>query len=177
MYQTYTIDSSGNWASAAVTVRKAGDVVTPPACERELSRGNSVWVTRKDPSRPFFLIGQYSGEDVEVSVAGSNGTVAAPTMITNPRFTPLAINDISWGGNPSANDVVWIPSEKGISTVLSWMRDSSDGKMKWGCYVRKPGSRSSVLKTDWTIPSGTGFWYNRKGSAFTVTVPVDKVSE
>ena len=98
-------------------------------------------------------------------------------MITNPSFSPLAINDIDWGGKPSTSDVVWIPSEKGISTVLRWAKDSSDGKMKWGTYVLDLATFSSRFKSDWTVPAGMGFWYNRKGAAFTVKLPVDKLSE
>ena len=182
VYQKYMVDASGAWTSSVATVSLTKDgsslvTETPPAAARELQRGNAVWITRNNPSTPYFLIGQYTGVDIQVPMQGSDSSTVVPTMIANPRFTPLAINDIDWGDNPTANDVVWIPSEGGVSTVLRWTRDSSDGKMKWGCYVRKPGSRSSVLKTDWTIPSGMGFWFNRKGSAFTITVPVDKVSE
>jgi hypothetical protein len=182
VYQKYTIDASGAWTSsvATVTLTKDGSssiTETPPAEARELQRGNAVWITRNNPSTPYFLIGQYTGMDIQVPVGGSDGTTAVPTMITNPRFTPLAINDIDWGGNPTTSDVVWIPSEKGISTILRWARDSADGKMKWGVLVQNRATRTSYLKSDWTVPSGMGFWYNRKGSAFTVTIPVDKVSE
>jgi uncharacterized repeat protein (TIGR02543 family) len=177
VYQKYTIDASGSWTNAAATITRSGVVVTPPADERELHRGDSVWVTRNDTSKPYFLVGQYSGENIQVSVAGSDGTTAVPTMITNPRLSALAINDIDWGGNPTTSDVVWIPSEKGISTILRWTRDSADGKMKWGVLVKNRATRTTYLKSDWTVPSGMGFWYNRNGSAFTITVPVDKVSE
>jgi len=177
VYQKYTVDSSGNWTAAAATVTMGKTVTTPAADKRELSRGNTVWVTRQNPSTPFFLVGQYSGEDIEEPVAGSSGDTAAATMIANPRLTALAVNDIDWGGKPTESDVVWIPSENGIATTLRWTRDSSDGQMKWGCYVRKPGSRSSYLKTDWTVPSGTGFWYNRSGSGFSAKISVDKVVE
>ena len=173
----YTVNKSGGWDAAAATVTKTAVVETPPAEERELLRGNSVWVTRKDPSRPFFLIGQYSGEDVEVSVAGSNGTVAAPTMITNPRLSALAINDIDWGGNPTTRDVIWIPTEKNVPTTLMWKKDPADGKKKWGILAQDRATRKSVLKSNWTVPAGMGFWYNRQGSAFPVAIPVEKVSE
>ena len=80
VYQKYTIDASGNWTNAAATITRSGAVVTPPADERELTRGNSVWVTRNDTSKPYFLVGQYSGENIQVPVAGSDGTTAMPTM-------------------------------------------------------------------------------------------------
>ena len=172
VYQKYTVDSSGNWTNAAATITRSGTVVTPPACERELVRGNAVWIKREDTSKPYFLVGQYAGGDVVTSVAGSSdGSTAACTMITNPNLTDMDINDFTWGSNPTSKDVVWIPNGKKTPITLRWKNG------KWGKYVVDTVLMESVWKTDFTVPSGTGFWYNRYGPAFNVTIPFNGPDE
>ena len=92
-------------------------------------------------------------------------------MITNPNLTDMDINDFTWGGNPTSKDVIWIPNGKKTPITLRWKNG------KWGKYVVDTVLMESVWKTDFTVPSGTGFWYNRYGSAFNVTIPFNGPDE
>ena len=122
--------------------------------------------TRQNFGQPFFLVGQYCGDDVVVQVAA--GTVAQPvsTVITNPNLVEISVNDINWGSSPTANDRLQIPTDGSIPLTLRWKNG------KWGQTVVDPAQRKSVWKTEFKIKPGTGFWYVRRGGQFEVTVPV-----
>ena len=185
-YQRYTLKDDDEavppiraWNAAKATIKGGSSEAeeTPSAENRGLTRNEVVWVTRQETSKPFFLIGQYSDEDVNMTVGGKGTSATVSTMIANPSMKPLAINDIDWGSNPTSSDVIWIPTEKTVPTTLMWKKDPADGKKKWGILAQDRATRTSVLKSDWTVPAGMGFWYNRKGAAFTVTLPTDKPTE
>ena len=178
-YEQWTLGkASGAWSEAAVTVQSAGtdgasgQSATTPAAARGLSRGSATWVRRgTDASKPYFLVGQYSAEAVEVPIAG--GTAEAPgfTMVTNPRLEALRVNeDIDWGSTPGAKDKILIPNDTGKPLILVW----KNGKWTSGVakYPYDPVLRliKTVYETNFSIPSGTGFWYQRSGEGFNVTV-------
>ena len=171
--------SAASWKSVPTVVDNGEDGVgvlsaTPAADERGLERGNAVWVTREDTSRPYFLVGQYSGNPVQITITGSDSVaVKGSTMITNPKLTPIKINDINWGGSPSEDDVIQVPNGLAAPTVLLWRNGA------WGysakVYDAKKKRYVKEWKTDVTVPSGMGFWYYRTGAAFTVSIDVDQI--
>lgn len=132
-----------------------------------LARGNAVWVTRGNPTSPFFIVGQYSGEPVTVTIAGGDPEASGKaaygcTMVANPNIAPLAINSISWGANPGANDTISIPSGTG-RLDLQWKNGS------WG-RLKKSGKKQTWYTGD-TVAPGMGFWYYRKASGdFTISI-------
>ena len=166
------------WKAAAGTiVTKGGSMgevsVTPPPEERELDRGNAVWVSRTDTSKPYFLVGQYNGAPVQITIAGGSVTEKGSTMITNPTLEPISVNDFAWGSNPSADDVIQVPNGLGVPLALIWRNGS------WGysdkVYDAQKRRYVKEWKTNVMIAPGTGFWYYRTGSGFTVTLNVDEV--
>ena len=175
VYQQWTLGSDG-WKAAAATVLRVNGVdtavVTPKACDCTLERGGTVWVSRENATRPYFLIGQYTGESVTLTIEGSkDGSTPACVMVSNPSIEPLAVNDIEWNGKPTDVDRIWIPTEKTAPLTLRWRNG------EWGQYVADPKTRRSVWKSDYTIAPGTGFWYNRYGPAFDITLNPVKPTE
>ena len=153
------------WRAAAATIIEGENggslrAVTPQASDRGLQRGSAVWVTRPTNSaKPFFLIGQYSGEDMTVSIAGATGARKRGTMVPNPYITAFPVNSYDWGNNPSADDVITLPA-------VGNLRWDATKKVWWRTVqTRDPKTRKPVksIKTDDVIPAGQGFWYYRAG--------------
>ena len=175
-YQQWTLEN-GEWKKAAATVREVKGMMktvsTPKAADRTLERGDATWVSRNGTEKPYFLVGQYTGENVEITIVGGEKAVKDSTMVTNPTLYPLNINDIDWGGNPSADDVIQVPNGLGVPQELIWKNNS------WGysakVYDAQKKRYVKEWKTDFTIPSGTGFWYYRTGGSFKITIDVDQI--
>ena len=150
------------------------------AAESPLVPGRAVWVSRVDHSKPFTLIGQFSGEPVTDTVAGATvddkgKTVVGCTMIANPNLSAIKVNDIDWGGNPADGDTIEIPplADGKASTRLKWypklgMWGGMAPTLTWNATTRR---YEAAVSTNHEIPAGLGFWYYRaSGSAFSVTV-------
>ena len=158
-YEKWTLGAADGSAvpawSPVVTVYSngSGDTVAAEASDvetREIVRGGSTLVERETRTTPFFLVGQYCGEDVVVRVAA--GTAAAPvsSVITNPNLGDLDVNSIGWGSNPTADDRIQIPTDGSIPLTLRWKNG------KWGQTVVDPMKRKSVWKTEFSVKPGTG---------------------
>ena len=129
-----------------------------------------MWVERETRTKPYFLVGQYCGTSVDVSVKEGAGNTPGFTMIANHNLVPLGLNEIDWGGNPTADDMIQIPTDTSVPITLRWTKDKS-GQYKWGQVMVNPANGRSSWKFDYTIPAGVGVWYIRRGGAFNVTVP------
>ena len=162
-------------------VKADGDTVeVADAAESPLVPGRAVWVSRTDHGKPFTLIGQFSGEAVTNTVAGSTvdekgKTVVGCTMIANPSLGAIKVNDIDWGGNPADGDTIEIPplADGKASTRLKWypklgMWGGMAPTLTWNATTLR---YEAAVPTNHEIPAGLGFWYYRaSGSAFSVTV-------
>ena len=143
------------------------------ASTRRLARGNAVWLTREDVSKPFFLIGQYAASAVTITIAEGNGTSLTPTMVTNPTMEPMAINGLEWNGTPNTGDQILIPTEDVVPTILTW-NGSNWGASGLEEYQKNNGRTGVrvVRKTDHVVLPGCGFWYYRKANGgLSVTFP------
>ncbi|MBO7721141.1 MAG: hypothetical protein J6T01_01905, partial [Kiritimatiellae bacterium] len=142
--------------------------------DSSLALGKSVWVSRATHSKPFFVVGQYCGDPVEVTIAGGTKKTPGSTMVTNPNLTELALNDIDWGENPNpgvAGDEIEIPLEADGTTSYRLFWNAT--KKQWGRNVpKRVGSRYvQTFETGFTVKPGMGFWYYRVSEEpFTVTV-------
>ena len=142
------------------------------ASSRRLSRGGAVWLTRGNVSKPFFLIGQYAPDAVTVTIAAGDGEKLTPTMVANPTFEPVVINELTWSGTPDTGDQILIPSETETPIILTW-NGSNWGASELEHYEKNGRQRTRVVrKTDYAIPPGRGFWYYRKATGgLSVTFP------
>ena len=161
-----------NDSSGAMSVQNAPDPAT-----HGLSRGAATWVERTSEGKPYFLVGQYAGTDITVTVAAGTQATMTSTIIATPNPAPLAVNDIDWGGNPTTKDIIEIYNDKNICYNLQW----SVADNEWGCLVKEWSAtkkrRVSRWKNDYVIPAGVGMRYKRTGGAFSVTLPVLHVRE
>ena len=177
-YEMWALNK-GKWESAT-TVSTASDanysVVTEAeaADKKTFSRGNAVWVTRKNPTdasgntNSFFLVGQYDPNGVTIEIAGGAAKAPACTQIAIPDYTgSVRINDIDWGGNPISTDLITIPNGE-TTIILRWVNGS------WGQYKQVYNealgrNRNTFVTYTDPIPVGTGFWYSRRAGAFSIT--------
>ena len=170
IYRGWSWDQSLKQWIGASTVTASGVFDAFSAEEQPLYRNSAVWVSREKPeTKPFFLVGQYSGTPVYLTIKG--GTAAAPvcTLVPNPSIKAMKVNDYDWNEYPADGDIIRIPNGKSVPVVLRW----KDGA--WGRYVYDPQTYMSEWRTDATVPAGTGFWYHRCAGGFSLELKLDVV--
>ncbi|MGN0853120.1 MAG: hypothetical protein ACI4Q3_07060 [Kiritimatiellia bacterium] len=176
-YEAWDLADSGHWQKA-LTVTGAEVVEASEPDARTLARGQGFWLVRKNPldeneaARPFYLVGQFGPEDVTTTVAGGTSDAPGYTMLGLPGIASVKINDLPWGENPLANDVLTVPVEgRKAPLALTW-RDGQWGYSKVA-YDSEVGAIVTTRVTDVEVPAGTAFWYARRGAAFSFTWPLD----
>ena len=176
-FKVWAMEKSGKFEPYTSVKASGKTVEIPGAAESPLVPGRSVWVSRADHSKPFIVLGQFSGDPIEVEIGASSTdaetgkTIVGATMVTNPNMEAVKINDIDWGANPLEGDSIEIPAaaDGSLSTRLFWY----PSKGLWGqvAMVWNGKRYSKTLVSDFAVPAGQGFWYYRaSGGAFRVTV-------
>ena len=170
VYQGWSWNAQDNkWEGlTTATSREVVDPVEPET--HTLSRNAATWVTRSDPTgKPFFIIGQYSPDDITLTVAAGSERNPVCTLIPNPSLKSVKINeDYDWGDKPHEYDQIRIINEK--EAPIQLFRHNG----KWfGWFVDE--NNRSYLTDDISIPAGHGFWYHRCGeSSFELKLPTSK---
>lgn len=162
-FSGWTNEGEDGWKGLA-TVTKNG-VSLVDAETAQLPRGNAFWLVRSAPSKYFYLIGRYTGEDYEVELKGGSKKEPGHTLVANPTMHDVDLNDLVFvdgEGNPaepSLDDRIVVLDASGMQTIYFLHKT----KKKWGRNVpTKVGNRTKQIWTEGgAIPSGTGFWYNR----------------
>ena len=150
--------------NALATVTKNG-VELEEAETATFARGNAFWLVRSAPSKYFYLIGRYTGEDYEVELKGGSKEAPGYTLVANPTMHDVDLNDLVFvdregdAATPSLDDRIVVLDASGMQTIYFLHKT----KKKWGRNVpTKVGNRTKQIWTEGgAIPSGTGFWYNR----------------
>jgi hypothetical protein len=154
-------DGNGEWDELS-TVTTNG-VTTVKADDAELPRGNAFWLVRTNPdSKYFYLIGRYTGEDYVVQVEGGSESEPGFTLVANPTMFDVDLNSLVYAsGSPSAKDTIEVTDAAGYKTI--YYRNAAN--TEWG-RTRTTVDTRGRIKREWekggNIPSGTGFWYNRR---------------
>lgn len=170
VYQGWSWNFEENKWEGLITAT-AREIVSPQDPDNhQLSRNNVTWVTRSNPTdKPFFVIGQYSPDDITLTIAAGAERAPVCTLVPNPSLKTVKINeDYDWGDKPNEYDQIRIINEKEAPVQL--FRHNG----KWfGWFVDE--NNSSYLTDDISIPAGHGFWYHRCGdSSFEITLPTSK---
>ena len=162
-FSGWTNGGESGWKELA-TVTKSG-VSFVDAETAQMPRGNAFWLVRSAPSRYFYLIGRYTGEDYVVKLQGGSKAEPGYTLVANPTMYDVDLNDLVFvdgegnAAEPAVGDSIIVQDAAGLQT--RYYRDS--GNAKWGRSKQVRVGRRTV--TQWheggVIPSGTGFWYNR----------------
>ena len=158
--------TKGEEWTALTTVTKSGITVSEATTNR-FALGKAFWLVRQAPGDYIYLVGRYTGEDYVFDLEG--GTVAEPghTLVANPTMFDVDLNDLVFvdgAGNaatPAAGDRIVTQNNSGLQTI--YYRNKAN--TEWGRNVttRVNGRPRQTWSKGGTIPSGTGFWYNRAG--------------
>ena len=177
VYEMWTFNGNG-WDSAT-TVKTAGDgmsvmSVADAPDEAGFARTKAVWLQRQRPldgdgnAVPFFLVGQYEADGVEIPVAGGTNSDPGYTLISVPDYRDYSINDLDWSGYAavsSTEDSIRVVN--GLNSFNLWWRSGA-----W-CKEQQVASKRGGLRMDFVpytepLKAGTGFWLCRHGEAFTI---------
>ena len=126
--------------------------------------GLGLWLIRQDPSKTFFLHGQWTTNYAAVAVAkGSAGSMAF-TMLANPNCVETRINSIKWS-NVDPKDVIIVNTDQLTTQYCSW--NATKG-WYYSTTEKVNGFKKTVYHYDITVPAGVGFWYRSAGGNPTV---------
>ena len=110
-------------------------------------------------SKPFYLYGQYSSNEVETQVEKNRHN-----LVACPKMTAFHLNDTGrFEGTIGANDQIIVP-QGGNTPPKTYTYKAGQG---WG-YSKFDGKRFKFDTTDDVVPVGTGFWYISKGGSPTI---------
>ena len=126
-------------------------------------------MTRSDPKgKPFFIVGQYSSDDITLKIAAGTDKAPVCTLVPNPSLRSVKINeDYDWGDRPHDFDQIRVVNEKEAPVQLFWHEG------KWTAWFIDENNRP-YMSSDITIPAGQGFWYHRCAGEFELKLPVSK---
>ena len=156
-------EGESGWKELA-TVTKSG-VSFVDAETAQMPRGNAFWLVRSAPSKYFYLIGRYTGEDYVVELQGGSKAEPGYTLVANPTMCDVDLNDLKFvdgEGNPAepaVGDSIIVQDAAGLQT--RYYRDSKNEKWGRTKTVRVGRRTTKEWQEGGNIPSGTGFWYNR----------------
>lgn len=162
----------GVWTPAATTKEDAkGNPVTiqAPDASYALPRGKGLFLVRQNATKEIWLYGQYSTEEVSVTVAKAEVVdgkmVPAYTMIANPNAVAYDLNAKGVGGAPGDQILL------GDGGTTLYTRTETAWTQKTD-VTKKINGVDRTFKTDTTegvvIPAGTGAWYVSKGGSPTI---------
>ena len=174
-------DDADAWTPVQTWVVGDNESVAPASTKAAtavgLKKGEAVWVTRVDSSKPVYVNGEYLNreaeepEEAEVKVeveTGYNLVAPVPTA-TEAAAAEVVINEVVEKTEETVadNDKILVPpTETSAPVALDCKVNEDTGKPEWGydyieTYTDDAGNIRSrkVRKTNVKIPSGTGFWY------------------
>ena len=169
-YKAWTLNENKEWEEVA-TVSQETTEEPGAATGTTVARGAGVWLTRKNPSEPIYLMGQATADAVgetPVEVPAEAGKEAW-TLVASPKVEPVKVADVAAG----EGDIIRLPT-------TGAPKDFKYRNGKWGYteyYVDDNGlTRSRRVETDdkTTIPAGRGFWYINKSTDANKKIDWDK---
>ena len=170
-YWTWTLAAGENnslvWGEGT-TVKENVTATAPKASEFELQRGQGLFLTRTDKTKPIYLVGRADGTATATTTLAS-GTEKKPTwsLLAAPSTTALNLNSSAFKSDTYDKDTIMLPTTgAGVKMVYTY----KDGK--WGTLTSKTmtiGEKTyyyTVRDTEHaTVPAGTGFWFLNKSAA------------
>ena len=146
------------------TVTKNG-ISVEAAESSSFAPGKAFWLVRNAPGDYIYLVGRYTGDDYVFDLEGGTAENPGHTLVANPTMYDIDLNDLVFvdgegnAAEPAMGDRIVTQDIAGTKTI--YFRHATSGI--WGHNVpTKVGRRIQQVWTEGgTIPSGTGFWYNR----------------
>ncbi len=166
-YYQWEYDGKGGWTPNNVVQDADNVVVTPAADTVDLTRGEAVWVTLTDTSKPIKLNAVYTDDPVEVAVSiGYN--LVAPALKEDGKPFALSSLTVKNGGSFNDKDMIVIP---GATAPINCVRKDNE----WKVYRVSGTETPSGMPAGWggiatggkyedapAIPRGTGFFFVSK---------------
>lgn len=159
--------TSGVWTPTHTTMADAkGNSVTvlAPEASYTLPRGTGLFLVRSNTEKEIWLYGQYSTEEVSVTVAKGEAGTPAYTMIANPNAEAYDLNAKEVKGE--VGDQILLDDAK---TLYTYTEAGWTTKMT---VTKTIGGVERTFKKDTTegveIPAGKGAWYVSKGGSPTI---------
>ena len=163
------------WTPITTASEDDGEGHSTEAENFSLTKGQAVWVTRLDSTKPVFVNGEYNanGED-EASVearkiavdTGFNLIAPVPKKVVDENKATVDIADLvqvpekATSTAAETTDKIVIPTTGAPVTCV--VREVEPGVRKWGRwvpYVKANGRGGLRWEEGYEIPTGTGFWY------------------
>jgi len=161
-YKMWNLNDDKEWEPVETS---SGSGTSDPgeATDSSVARGAGVWLTRKNPDEPIYLVGQAEAAPSETAIDKPTMEEAAAgekvwNLVASPKVTPVVASAIL--AEKSHNDKVIIPS-RGSPKNIYW--NAKKGKWGYVDYETDPATGYSVPvfveASEAEIPAGTGFWY------------------
>ena len=151
-YKMWTLDNDKEWEPVNTS---SGSGTSDPgeAQDNTVARGAGVWLTRKNPDEPIYLVGQATAEAAATPLETPESS-DDPTwnLVASPSVEPVDLADLL---KDTETDSVMVPTESAPKNFIK-IGD------KWGyvSYETVNGRARPSFKTDDTkVSAGTGFWY------------------
>ena len=128
-----------------------GTEISEDADKIKLARGKGVWLTRQDPSKPIYFVGEASDETAETELdAATDEAPKAWNIVAPPSVEPVKLNEVFTEDDGSSIQVP--PAKEG-----GIPRNYTFKNGKWG-YDGSENGIPKRIESD-TLPPGRGFWY------------------
>ena len=169
-YKLWVLGDNG-WVGATTVYNN----ITPSAGSDEdaLARGGALILVRQDPSKPFYLYGQYTAASASLNVVKGTLTAPAYSLVAPAVATSTSLDSLA-SSAVGSSDTVIVRDLNGNTRALVCRQDADDFKFKWGTVtgggLGRPETFNSVAIT---IPAGEGFWYVSRGGSLTPPVQND----
>ena len=132
-----------------------------------IPRGAGVWLTRSEPTKPFYLIGEVATGDavtaLDTAAVENTDGKQAWNLVAPPTGEAFDLNgENGIGAQRGGFDRIVVPT-----ATVPYNYTYKDGK--WGYYEftkDEDGIAHSTFVTEGaTVPAGTGFWYLNSSSS------------
>lgn len=152
-YKMWTLDDDKEWEPVNTS---SGSGTSDPgeAQDNTVARGAGVWLTRKNPDEPIYLVGQATAA-AEVATPLEKPAEGKQTwnLVAPPSVNPVNIADLL--NSTEATDKVLVPTASVPKNIVKM-----GGKWGYIAYeTNESGITYPVFVEQATLPAGTGFWY------------------
>ena len=149
-------DENGAWANGEDSYTETDD---------QLPENVGFWLYNRGSARTVNLAGEVPTDDAVISI------IPGFTMVSNPFAAPIPVKSIVAtsgefvGADTDAEaDYIYIWRNGGYDTTYFVSTDADEN----GAWAN---GEDSYTETEDTIAPGEAFWFYRRGSAMTITIP------
>ena len=132
----------------------------------ELQRGQGLFLTRKTPTAPIYLVGRADGTATAKTTL-AKGTASKPTwsLLAAPTTTALDLNSSAFKSDTYAKDTIMLPTTgAGVKIPITYENGNWGGPTSVAFKIGDKTYHYTTRTENVTIPAGTGFWFLNKSA-------------